>query len=113
MRSLSKRPAEEDEEAARMSDRGDGPSLEEGEAGRRRRRRRRRRGGERSFGDNLPQDAPQPTDDGLAVVAEIGGDLVAPSGEVDAFDRRGPRGGESSATADREVRAASGTGSGD
>ena len=79
---------EESEEVGRLSDRGGSPSLEDGEIGRRRRRRRRRRG-ERSFGDNLPQDAPQPTDDGLAVVAEIGGDLVAPSGEVDA--RRGPR----------------------
>ena len=83
---------EENEEAARASDRGS--SQEESEAGRRRRRRRRRRGAERSFGDNPPQDAPQPTDDGLAVVAEIGGDLVAPSGEGDAFDRRGPRGDE-------------------
>jgi ribonuclease E len=79
-------PGEEIEEAARAS----GPALEEGEVGRRRRRRRRRRG-ERSSGDNLSQDAPQPTDDGLAVVAEIGGDLVAPSGEVDAVDRRGQR----------------------
>ena len=70
-----------------------GPSLDESDVGRRRRRRRRRRGGERSFGENLPQDAPQPTDDGLAVVAEIGGDLQAPSGEVNAFDRRGPRSG--------------------
>ncbi len=84
---------QENEEVGRLSDRGSSPSLEDGEFGRRRRRRRRRRG-ERSFGDNLPQDAPQPTDDGLAVVAEIGGDLVAPSGEVDAFARRGPRGGE-------------------
>ena len=83
---------EENEEAARASDRGS--SQEEGEAGRRRRRRRRRRGAERSFGDNPPQDAPQPTDDGLAVVAEIGGDLVTPSGEGGAFDRRGPRGDE-------------------
>ena len=83
---------EENEEAARASDRGS--SQEESEAGRRRRRRRRRRGAERSFGDNPPQDAPQPTDDGLAVVAEIGGDLVTPSGEGGAFDRRGPRGDE-------------------
>ena len=82
---------EESGEAVRDSDRGGGPSFEEGEIGRRRRRRRRRRGGERSFGDNPPQDAPQPTDDGLAVVAEIGGDLVQPSGEVEAFDRRGAR----------------------
>ena len=84
---------DENEEVGRLSERGSGPPLEDGEIGRRRRRRRRRRG-ERSFGDNLPQDAPQPTDDGLAVVAEIGGDLVAPSGEVDAFARRGPRSGE-------------------
>ena len=83
----------ENEDVGRLSDRGSSPSLEDGEIGRRRRRRRRRRG-ERSFGDNLPQEAPQPTDDGLAVVAEIGGDLVAPSGEVDAFTRRGPRSGE-------------------
>ena len=86
---------EENEEGGRLSDRGSSPSQEDGEIGRRRRRRRRRRG-ERSFGDNLPQDTPQPTDDGLAVVAEIGGDLVAPSGEVDAFARRGLRSGEES-----------------
>ena len=84
---------EENEEVGRPSERGGGPSLEGGEIGRRRRRRRRRRG-ERAFGDNLLQDAPQPTDDGLAVVAEIGGDLVAPSGEADAFERKGPRSGE-------------------
>jgi ribonuclease E len=30
----------------------------------------------------------------LAIVAEIGGDLVASSGDADAFDRRGPRSGE-------------------
>ena len=82
-------PGEENEEAARTSDRG--ASQEEGDAGRRRRRRRRRRGGERSYGDSVSQDAPQPTDDGLAVVAEIGGDLVTPSSEGDAFDRRSPR----------------------
>jgi ribonuclease E len=81
-------------EEARVSDREVSGSPEEGEAGRRRRRRRRRRGGERSFGDSVSQDAPQPTDDGLAVVAEIGGDLVAPGVEGNAFDRRGPRGEE-------------------
>jgi ribonuclease E len=85
--------AGEENEEARVNDRGAGASLED-EVGRRRRRRRRRRGGERSFGDNVSQDAPQPTDDGLAVVAEIGGDLVAPSAEGDAFDRRSPRGEE-------------------
>ena len=85
---------EESEEPGRVSELRSSPSLEEGDIGRRRRRRRRRRG-ERSFGDNLPQDELQPTDDGLAVVAEIGGDLVvAPSGEVDAFARGGPRSGE-------------------
>ena len=81
-----------DEEIARGRERDDGSSQEEGEGGRRRRRRRRRRSGERPFGDNPPQDAPQPADDGLAVVAEIGGDLVQPSGDADAFRRRGPRG---------------------
>jgi len=84
-------PAEDDEELARPSDRRGGSSADESEAGRHRRRRRRRRGGERSFGDNVAADAPQPTDDGLAVVAEIGGDLVGPSSEADAFERREPR----------------------
>ncbi|HEY1453733.1 MAG TPA: Rne/Rng family ribonuclease [Roseiarcus sp.] len=84
-------PGQEDREVSQTTDRAGGPSLDEADAGRRRRRRRRRRGGERSFGENPPQDAPQPADDGLAVVAEIGGDLQAPSGEADTFDRRGPR----------------------
>jgi ribonuclease E len=84
-------PDEESEEAARAPERGGASSLEESEAGRRRRRRRRRRG-ERPFGDSPSPDAPQPTDDGLAVVAEIGGDLVTPSSEIGAFDNRGPRG---------------------
>ncbi len=91
-------PGQEDQEVLQAGDRG-GSSGDEGEAGRRRRRRRRRRGGERSFGEGPPQDAPQPTDDGLAAVAEIGGDLQAPSGEANAFVRRGPRGEE-----DRERR---------
>jgi ribonuclease E len=84
-------PSQVGQEVSHVSDPAGGPSLDESDVGRRRRRRRRRRGGERSFGENLPQDAPQPTDDGLAVVAEIGGDLQAASGEVNAFDRRGPR----------------------
>jgi ribonuclease E len=93
--------AEEDEtfeargdenEEVLLSDHGGGALLEESEVGRRRRRRRRRRG-ERPFGDNPSREAPQPTDDGLAVVAEIGGDLVASSGDADAFDRRGLRSG--------------------
>src|SRR5258707_8825576 len=83
-------PVEENEELGPLSEPGSGPSVEDSEIGRRRRRRRRRRG-ERSFGDNLPQEALQPTDDGLSVVAEIGGDLVSQSAEGDAFARRGPR----------------------
>ncbi len=49
------------------------------DAGRRRRRRRRRRGGERPPGEAIvAADAPQPTDDGLEAVAEIGGDFTPP-----------------------------------
>ena len=58
---------------------------------RRRRRRRRRRGGERAFGESISPDAPQPTDDGLAVVAEMGGDLAAPTVNSDSLNRNGPR----------------------
>jgi ribonuclease E len=50
---------------------------EESEPGRRRRRRRRRRG-EHPPVENFSADAPQPTDAGLAVLAEIGGDLAGP-----------------------------------
>ena len=81
---------EENEEVARLSDDGGGALPEESDSGRRRRRRRRRRV-ERPFGDNPSREAPQPRDDGLAVVAEIGGDLVAPSGDADAFNRGGLR----------------------
>jgi ribonuclease E len=66
---------------------------EESEIGRRRRRRRRRRV-ERPFGDSLSGDVPQPTDDGLAVVAQFGGDLVVSAGDDDAFNQRGLRSGE-------------------
>jgi ribonuclease E len=82
-----------EDELSQAGERGGGASQEEGEAGRRRRRRRRRRGGERPYGDVAP-DAPQPTDDGLAAVAEIGGDLVQPSSDADAFERSSPRGDE-------------------
>ena len=94
-------PSEEGEEISRASERAGGPSLEEGDAGRRRRRRRRRRGGERSFSENPPHDAPQPTDAGLAAVAEIGGDLQAPNGEA---NRRGPRGEEDRSRRQRRPR---------
>ena len=86
---------EQDEGAAEQDRAGEHESAgssEETEVGRRRRRRRRRRGGDRPFGESIAPDAPQPTDDGLAVVAEIGGDLQAPIGDADAFSRREPRG---------------------
>ena len=73
---------EEDEPAAEVTtveagQRGPEVSgvVEEGDVVRRRRRRRRRRGSERPIGDSISPDAPQPTDDGLAAVAELGGDL--------------------------------------
>jgi ribonuclease E len=84
--------SDENIEVGRPSDPWGSPLLEESEIGRRRRRRRRRRG-ERPLGGSLSGDVPQPTDDGLAVVAQFGGDLVASTGE-DAFDRRGLRSGE-------------------
>jgi ribonuclease E len=69
-------------------------SPEEAERNRRRRRRRRRRGGERPPNENgIAADAPQPTDDGLAVVAEIGGDFstLAPPlrSEEESVDENG------------------------
>ncbi len=85
----------EDESPAteqRGSDREVAVSSDESEIARRRRRRRRRRGGDRPFGESIAPDAPQPTDDGLAVVAEIGGDLQAPVSDAEAFGRREPRG---------------------
>jgi ribonuclease E len=95
LKEILEAPSQDGEEISRASERSGGPPLDEGDAGRRRRRRRRRRGGERSYSENPPQDAPQPTDDGLAAVAEIGGDLQqAPNGEGNAFDRRAPRSDE-------------------
>jgi ribonuclease E len=82
--------SEENVEVVRLSDRGGSALLEENEIGRRRRRRRRRRG-ERPFGGSLSGDVPQPTDDGLAVVAEFGDDLVVSTGDD---DQKGPRSGE-------------------
>ena len=86
-------PSEENVEVGHLSDRGGSALLEESEIGRRRRRRRRRRG-ERPFGGSLSGDVPQPTDDGLAVVADFGGDLVVSTGDDDAFDQKGLRSGE-------------------
>jgi ribonuclease E len=68
-------------------------SVDDAERIRRRRRRRRRRGGERLPGEGIAADAPQPTDDGLAVVAEIGGDFSTPApnarGEEEGVDENG------------------------
>ncbi|RBP03062.1 RNAse E [Roseiarcus fermentans] len=68
----------------------DGGTADDSEGGRRRRRRRRRRSGDRGFGESIAADAPQPADDGLAAMAEIGGDLAAPAAEQDAVEGRGP-----------------------
>jgi len=64
--------AEEDEEPT------EGTAEAEDAERRRKRRRRRRRGGERPAGEAIAADAPQPTDDGLEAVAEIGGDFTPP-----------------------------------
>jgi ribonuclease E len=103
---LLEAPSQDGEEVSQISERGGELSSEEGDVGRRRRRRRRRRGGDRPFGENPPQDAPQPRDDGLAVVAEIGGDLELPSGAPDTFDRRGPRSEEERIRRSRRSRGA-------
>ena len=90
----------EDEVEDEEDENEDGEERTEGEArgdsedgdgrGRRRRRRRRRgRGGDRERGISDP-DAPQPSDDGLHVVAEIGGDITRRpddgDGEVDTAE---------------------------
>jgi ribonuclease E len=67
----------EDEAEARAPRHGGRGEGEDSETGRRRRRRRRRRG-ERGPSEGFNPDAPQPTDAGLAVMAEIGGDLATP-----------------------------------
>jgi len=67
--------APEDEEERGEAAEG---SAEDAER-RRRKRRRRRRGGERAPGDPDVADQPQPADDGLERVAEIGGDFQQPS----------------------------------
>ncbi len=67
----------DEDENDRARDESEG-SSDDSERGHRRRRRRRRRGGERLSGESIAADAPQPTDDGLAAVAEIGGDFAKP-----------------------------------
>jgi ribonuclease E len=94
-------PSRESRDAREGRESREGVAGDDSEGGRRRRRRRRRRGNDRGFGESIAPDAPQPTDDGLAVVAEIGGDLqseVQPepfegraSGEGDRGGRRSRR----------------------
>ena len=82
-----------DEEEEDAEDRGASEASEGGENGadangdaRRRRRRRRRRGRGDREGGFLPSDAPQPTDAGLAVMAEIAGDVPASLADATVSD---------------------------
>ena len=50
-------------------------ASDDAEGGRRRKRRRRRRG--RDISGDVSADGPQPSDDGMATMAEIGGDMQA------------------------------------
>ena len=87
--------AEEEEAAGDEADRGEtreGAALLEEAEGRRRRRRRRRRGGDRPYSEGVSGDAPQPADDGLAAMVEIGGVLATPVAKADGFEHRGHRG---------------------
>jgi ribonuclease E len=108
-------PAADEFEAEAGRGEGEPVAAGEGEPNRPRRRRRRRRGGERSerpTGEGFSAEAPQPTDDGLAVMAEIGGDFAVPTrGEGEAAEdeerapsarrRRGRRGRRSGGDRDR------------
>ncbi|WP_400769241.1 ribonuclease E/G [Methylosinus sporium] len=97
--------AEEDEiverrpEVARREERAARPPFveEEGEGEdqprARRRRRRRGRGGGLSGGEAPAPGAEQPSDEGLAIVAEIDGVPTAPANEVPRPAERGSRGG--------------------
>jgi ribonuclease E len=77
-------------EAETEGERGEGEiSAEESERRRRRRRRRRRGGAERSPATEMvATDSPQPADDGLAVVAEIGGDFSVQTNNGEAEEGR-------------------------
>ena len=86
---------EEEAEEADDSAETDGDSDSEGEAhgetgkeaeARRRRRRRRRRGRGDREGGFLPTDAPQPSDNGMAIMAEIAGDIPGTLAEATVSD---------------------------
>ncbi len=77
---------EEETEAAAIDDADSSAEDSEGggetsaeassDGNRRRKRRRRRRGRERDGASEISADAPQPSDEGLATMARIGGDLL-------------------------------------
>ena len=87
---------EEEAEEADDSAEGDNDSDSDGEVpgetgkeaeARRRRRRRRRRGGRNDReGGFLPSDAPQPSDTGMAIMAEIAGDIPGSLAEATVSD---------------------------
>ncbi len=81
---------EEDEEAAESESEGEGAesgeSARDAEANRRRRRRRRRGGRNDREGGFLPTDAPQPSDTGMAMMAEIAGDIPGSLAEATVSD---------------------------
>jgi len=87
---------EEETEEADDSAEGDAESESDGEVpgetgkeaeARRRRRRRRRRGGRNDReGGFLPTDAPQPSDNGMAIMAEIAGDIPASLADATVSD---------------------------
>ena len=70
----------------------------------RRRRRRRGRGGGLSGGEAPAPGAEQPSDEGLAIVAEIDGVPTAPANEIPRPAERGSRGGRGRRAAGRWTR---------
>ena len=81
---------EETVEGAESEAEGEGAegseSAREAEASRRRRRRRRRGGRTDREGGFLPTDAPQPSDTGMAIMAEIAGDIPGSLAEATVSD---------------------------
>ena len=81
---------EETAEGAESEAEGEGAegseSAREAEASRRRRRRRRRGGRADREGGFLPTDAPQPSDTGMAIMAEIAGDIPGSLAEATVSD---------------------------
>ena len=75
----------------------------QGEGGRRRKRRRRRRGRERDPSGDMPIDAPQPPDDGLATMARIEGDFPTAPRLPDEPEDMVPTGSEESESGPEEA----------